>query len=164
MKFFYKIFFKIERIINAERVRRIKSQMKYCGSNVRIDPTCSIIMPQQLSIGSNSSISSFTTIYSTFDVSIGNNCLISSNCGISSYNHTPHSLCRPKDKKEDIKFSRPVIIGNNVWIAMNCCILPGVTIGDNSIIGAGSVVTKDVPANQIWVGNPARFIKNLGFQ
>jgi len=46
---------------------------------------------------------------------------------------------------------------------MNACVLPGVSIGDNSIIGSGSVVTKSVPANEIWVGNPARFVRTIDF-
>ena len=50
----------------------------------------------------------------------------------------------------------PVIIGKNVWIGENCTILPGVTIGDNAVIGAGSVVTKDIPNDSIAIGNPAR--------
>lgn len=54
-----------------------------------------------------------------------------------------------------------VTIGDNCWIAANCVILPGVTVGDNAIIGAGSIVNKSVPANEIWAGAPARFIKKI---
>ena len=62
---------------------------------------------------------------------------------------------RPKLK------TAPVIIGNNVWIGMNATILKGVTIGDNSVVAAGSVVTKSVPANVVVAGNPAVVIKKL---
>jgi maltose O-acetyltransferase len=55
--------------------------------------------------------------------------------------------------------TKPVIIGKNVWIATRSIILPGVTIGDNAVIGAGSVVTKSIPANAIAAGNPARIIR-----
>ena len=58
---------------------------------------------------------------------------------------------------------KPVTIGNNVWITTNCTILGGVTIGDNVIIGAGSVVTKDIPANVFAAGNPCRVIKVIEF-
>ena len=54
-----------------------------------------------------------------------------------------------------------VTIGDNVWVAANCTLLPGITIGDNSLIAAGSVVTRDVPANEIWGGVPARRIKEV---
>ena len=58
--------------------------------------------------------------------------------------------------------ARPVLIENGVWIGGGSTILPGVTIGKNSVIGAGSVVVKDIPANSIAVGNPCRVIKNIG--
>jgi len=57
--------------------------------------------------------------------------------------------------------SKPVTIGDNVFIGMNSIILKGVNIGNNVRIAAGSVVTKSIPANQIWGGNPAAFIKNI---
>jgi len=158
---FIKIILKFEQIISRERDLKIKKLMKRCGKNVRL-ASVYIIVPQNLEIGDNSSISCYTTIYATFGVSIGKNCLISSNCGISSYNHIQSSLNRPAEISQDVKFSKSVIIGDNVWIGMNACILPGVQIGDNSIIGSGSVVTKNVPPNQIWVGNPARFVRNIG--
>ncbi|WP_324288363.1 acyltransferase [Pedobacter sp. SL55] len=158
---FFKIIFKITSILENEKHRRLIDKMKYCGINVRLDRSVHILVPQEFEIGNNSSISSYTTIYATFGVKIGENCLISSNCGISSYNHVPNSLNRPRDVSKDKNYSKPVTIGNNVWIAMNCCILPGVTIGNNSIIGAGSVVTRNVPENEIWAGNPAKFIKKL---
>lgn len=160
-KLLIRIFLKIEKIVNQERMTMLYNKMKHCGSNVRIDHNCHILVPQQLEIGNNTSISSYTTIYATFGVKIGDNCLISSNCGISSYNHIQKSANRPANIAQDHLYSKAVVIGNNVWIGMNACILPGVSIGDNSIIGSGSVVTKSVPANEIWVGNPARFVKKI---
>lgn len=61
----------------------------------------------------------------------------------------------------DTVIARPVVIGKNVWITYRCIILGGVSIGDNAIIGAGSVVTKSIPANVIAAGNPCRVIKKL---
>jgi maltose O-acetyltransferase len=161
MKLIYRIYFRIERMIDYQRVIGIKKRLKYCGKDVILYPSCYIIMPQGMEIGDNSSIAPYTTIYATYGVKIGKNCLISSNCGISSYNHIQDSLNRPGGKDEDSGVSKPVLIGDNVWIGMNACILPGVTIGDNSIVGSGSVVTKSIPANEVWAGNPARFIKKL---
>ena len=161
MKILHKIFFRFEKLIIAERKKIVLDNLQKCGANVRIDHTCHIIVPQKVEIGDNTSISSYTTLYGTFGIKIGCNCLISSNCGISSYNHIVNSSNRYIDIAEDYKYSSPVIIGNNVWIGMNACILPGVSIGDNSIIGSGSIVTKNVPANEIWVGNPAHFVKKI---
>ncbi|MDB5012127.1 MAG: acetyltransferase with multiple hexapeptide repeat domain [Daejeonella sp.] len=160
MNLFFRLIFRLERLVHAERVKRLKRLLKYCGENVFIDRSCHILVPQQLQIGDNTSISSYCTIYAAFGVYIGKNCLISSNCGISSINHIQNSLIRHVDD-ENINYSKPVYIGNNVWVGMNACILPGVHIGENSIIGSGSVVTKNVPANEIWVGNPARFVRKI---
>ena len=159
MNIFYKIGFKIQKILQHKRTSIIKKELKYCGANSVFHPSCHFLNPECLEIGANTSISSFTTIFSAFGVKIGDNCLISSNVGVSSINHIQNSLNRAID--DDPSFSKPVTIGNNVWIGMNACILPGVTIGDNSIVGSGSVVTKNIPANEIWAGNPARFIKKL---
>lgn len=60
-----------------------------------------------------------------------------------------------------MQWARPVKLGDNVWIGGGASILPGVTIGDNCVIGAGSVVTKDVESNTIVAGNPARFIRSI---
>lgn len=156
-----RVLLKFARLTDNANTRYTKSRLRYCGSGVRLESNCFIIVPENMTIGENTSISSFTTIFATYGVTIGKNCLISSNCGISSYNHITHSNDRIRDVEEDRKFSKAVIIGDNVWIGMNACVLPGVKIGHNSIIGSGSVVTKDVPANEIWVGNPARFIKKI---
>jgi acetyltransferase-like isoleucine patch superfamily enzyme len=161
MNLFYKLAFALTKRIDNEKVKQVKLKLKYCGENVALDASCHIIVPEMMEIGHHTSISSYTTIYATFGVKIGDNCLISSNCGISSYNHVSASLNRPANTDMDKQFSKPVFIGNNVWIGMNACILPGVTIGDNSIVGSGSVVTKNVPENQVWAGNPAKFIKKI---
>jgi maltose O-acetyltransferase len=58
-------------------------------------------------------------------------------------------------------YAKPITIGDNVWIGGHCAIIGGVTIGDNSIIAAGSVVTKDVPGNTIFGGNPAKKLRDI---
>jgi acetyltransferase-like isoleucine patch superfamily enzyme len=142
-------------------LKKLHSSLKKCGNNIYIYPTVRIIFPHMFEIGNNSSIADYTVIFAQFGVTIGDNCLISSNCTISSYNHIVNSNNRYVNQNEDFQYSKPVSISNNVWIGMNSCILPGVTIGNNSIIGAGSVVTKNVPPNEIWVGNPAKKIKDI---
>ena len=113
-----------------------------------------------LSIGDNVGISS-TAIICNYKISIGNNVTIGGNTVIydSDFHNLDPLLRRNKfnDKISSIKL--PVIIENDVFIGAHSTVLKGVTIGQNSIIGACSVVTKSVPANEIWAGNPARFIK-----
>lgn len=66
-----------------------------------------------------------------------------------------------RHKMPDIEITKQITIGSNVYIGVNVVILPGVNIGDNCIVGAGSIVTKDIPSNSVYAGVPARFIKSL---
>ena len=90
-------------------------------------------------------------------VRIGDNVFIAPNVGIYT---AGHPLDTPQ-RNEGLEYAYPVTIGNNVWIGAQACILPGVTIGDNTVIGAGSVVTKDIPANSLAVGNPCKVIRSI---
>ena len=83
--------------------------------------------------------------------------MISSNCSITT---TTHPIDSAKRFAED-GITKPVIIGKNAWLGMGAVLLPGITIGDDSIVGAGSVVTKDVPPKSIVVGNPAKVLRKI---
>ena len=91
-------------------------------------------------------------------ITIGDNCSISQHISIIASNHGFKKGKLIKEQKW-IADNNFVYIGNDVWIGANSVILPGVTIHDGAVVGAGCVVTKDVPANAIVVGNPARIIK-----
>jgi acetyltransferase-like isoleucine patch superfamily enzyme len=112
----------------------------------------------QISIGDFSGLSG-AVISSCSSVKVGNHVKIGGNVRI--FDHDYHSLDFEKRRGIEDKLhvkSRPVTIGNDVFIGTNAMILKGVTIGDRAIIGAGSVVSCDVPADEIWAGNPARWI------
>lgn len=106
-------------------------------------------------------------------IEIGSHCLVSWNVGIADSDFHPLSPAQRlidaqalapffKNKPPRPKLhTAPVIIGDNVWLGMNCTILKGVTIGDNSVVAAGSVVTKSVPANTVVAGNPAVPVKTF---
>ena len=115
----------------------------------------------ELIIGDNVGISQ-TALICHKSIKIGNNVKIGG--GVSVFDTDFHSLNpETRKSKEDIKnrIEKPVVIKDNAFIGAHTIILKGVTIGENSIIGAGSVVTKSVPDNQIWAGNPAKFIRNI---
>ena len=97
------------------------------------------------------------TILDIAPVRIGDYCMIGPNTLITTVNHP----LTPKGRRERLAQGKPVTIGNDVWIGGNCTILPGVTIGNNVIVAAGAVVTKDVPDNCVVAGVPARKIKEL---
>lgn len=66
-----------------------------------------------------------------------------------------------EQRNRGFEYARPISIGNNIWIGADVCVLPGVTIGDNCVIGAGSVVNKNIPAGSLAVGNPCRVIRKI---
>lgn len=126
----------------------------------------------EISIGNDCYVGRDSYIWSACKVQIGNNVLISHNVNIMDTNsHELNFIERSEGYKSLIKnghfkskrnvLSAEVIIGNNVWIGFNAIILKGVQIGEGAIIGAGSVITKDVPPFSLVVGNPAQVVKQL---
>ena len=91
-------------------------------------------------------------------VTIGDDVFIGPNVSLYTACHSTD----PVERNTRREWAEPITIGNNVWIGGSVTVLPGVTIGDNCTIGAGSVVTKDIPAHSIAVGNPCRVIKRIG--
>lgn len=89
-------------------------------------------------------------------VTFGDNVFIAPNCGFYTAGH-PLDY---KSRNQGLEYAYPIIVGNNVWIGADVKVMPGVTIGDNVVIGAGSVVTKDIPSNKIAYGNPCKIIKD----
>lgn len=90
-------------------------------------------------------------------ITIGDNVLFGPNVSLYTAGHPIH----PESRNSGYEYGIPITIGNNVWIGGSCAVLPGVTIGDNCVIGAGSVVTRDIPCNVIAAGNPCRVIREI---
>jgi acetyltransferase-like isoleucine patch superfamily enzyme len=139
------------------------------GVNLRID--ADPIDPLQnncvLIFGNNVQVNDYVHIGAVENVYIGNNVLIASKVFISDHNHGSYSgeLHSSPDLNPSERqiVSSPIIIEDNVWIGEFVSILPGVTVGKGSIIGANSVVSKSIPPNCIAVGNPAKVIKKFNF-
>ena len=98
------------------------------------------------------------TLVDDTEIFIGDDTMIGPNVTIATAGH-PVLL---ELRQEGLQYNLPVHIGKNVWIGAAAVILPGVTIGDNTVIGAGSVVTKDIPADVVAVGNPCRILREIG--
>lgn len=92
------------------------------------------------------------------NIYIGNHVMIGPNVTMSSAGHP----IEPHLRKREMQFNADVHVGNNVWIGAGAILLPGVTIGDDTVIGAGSIVTKDIPSGVVAVGNPCRILREIG--
>lgn len=147
----------IEKLIwHYDRSKQIyvKGKLKSCGENVNFQLPIIITSPEQVEIGNNVSFAAYVHIWGAGSVKIGNRVMIGSHTAITSITH---------DYEEDIMYDKslfkPVIIGNDIWIGSHAVIMPGINIGDGAVIGAGSIVTKDVEPFTIVVGVPAKFLK-----
>ena len=98
------------------------------------------------------------TLVDDGEIYIGDYTMIGPNVTIATAGHP----VLPELRQEAYQFNIPVHIGKNVWIGAGVIILPGVTVGDNTVIGAGSVVTKDIPSDVVAVGNPCRVLRPIG--
>lgn len=140
----------------------LKLNNNFEGNIIGRQQRCIFIVKGKLTIGNDVGISS-SAIVCHEAITIGNNVLIGGNTVI--YDTDFHSLnYLDRAAKPEIVTNvqtSPVVIGDNVFIGGHSLILKGVNIGNNSIIGAGSVVTRNVPENEIWAGNPAKKIKEV---
>ena len=130
---------------------------KSVGQNVWIEPDFRCEFGKNITIGNDVYINFGCVILDCGQVSIGDNTLIGPNVGLYSGNHTI-------DVEERIQgglIPKPISIGRRVWIGGNVNVVPGVNIGDDSIIGAGSVVTHDIPSGVIAAGNPCRVLRAI---
>ena len=90
-------------------------------------------------------------------VRFGDNVFIAPDCGFYTAGHPLDAA----ERNKGLEYARPITVGSDVWFGAKVCVLPGVTIGDNCVIGAGSVVTRDIPSGSLAVGNPCRVIRKI---
>lgn len=113
----------------------------------------------KLELGEDSYVNNNCLIRCAKDIRIGNDCAISYNCTIMDSDS--HSIVYDEDEINNHIGTSPVVIGNHVWIGANVTILKGVNIGNNVVVGAGSVVRSNIPDNSLAVGNPAVVVKKI---
>jgi maltose O-acetyltransferase len=156
-KFFDGIRFKLGFLSSHLKWRLLGLRM---GKKVEIYANVVIHDAARITIGDNSAILSFTVLFGSGGIVIGRDVLISSNCSIFSITHRVDALERGLLYRETRSMA-PVVVGNNVWIGTGASILPGVSIGENTIVGAGSVVTHSLPSGVLALGVPARIVRTL---
>ena len=140
-----------------KRQEIMTSLFKNIGRNVWIEPDFRCEFGKNITIEDDVYINFGCIILDCAEVTIGSHTLIGPNVGLYPVNH----LTDAEERIHGGCYGKPIHIGKNVWIGGDVKILAGVSIGDNTIIGTGSIVTKDVPASVIAVGNPCKVIKQI---
>ena len=127
------------------------------GEGVDIRPSLRVDYGHNITIGDGSWVNFGLTALDVAPIVIGQDVLIGPNCSLYAAIHPTE----PGPRRAKWESAAPITLEDNVWLGGSVVVCPGVTIGENSIIGAGAVVTRDIPANSIAVGNPARVIRAL---
>lgn len=137
--------------------RIVKELFAECGGNLYLKPPFYCDFGYNIHLGNGVLINYECVFLDAAPIMIGDNCFIGPMCGLYTVSH-PLDV---QHRNDGYVTGRPIVLKDNVWLGGSCTILPGVTIGECSVIGAGSVVTKDIPAHVIAAGNPARIIRRL---
>ena len=141
-----------------KRQALMKEMFAELGENCYIEPPFySNFGGAHVHLGNHVYCNFAVTMVDDTHIYIGDNTMIAPNVTIATAGHP----VLPELREHDYQYNMPVHIGRTCWIGAGAVILPGVTVGDNTVIGAGSVVTKDIPANVVAVGNPCRPIRTL---
>lgn len=144
---------------NEEREALLKEMFAEIGEGVYLEPPFHANWAgRHVHMGKNVYANFNLTLVDDGEIYIGDYTMIGPNVTIATAGHP----VLPELRQEAYQFNIPVHIGKNVWIGAGVIILPGVTVGDNTVIGAGSVVTKDIPSDVVAVGNPCRVLRPIG--
>ncbi|MFD7962156.1 sugar O-acetyltransferase [Streptomyces zaomyceticus] len=127
------------------------------GEGVEVRPPLYVDYGTNISIGARTFVNYNLTALDVAAIVIGEDCQIGPNVQLL----TPTHPLEPEPRRDKLEAALPITLGNNVWLGGGVIVCPGVSIGDNSVIGAGSVVTKDIPADVVAVGSPARPVRDL---
>ena len=143
---------------DAAQIRKIVDELfASCGTDLTLKTPIQCDFGYNIFIGDHVLINYNCVFLDAAPITIGDNCFVGPMTGLYTVNHP----LDPVRRNAGYVCGKPITLEKNVWIGGSCTILPGVTIGENSVIGGGSVVTKDIPANVIAVGSPAKVIRKL---
>ncbi len=142
---------------NDGRNRLLHKLLGEIGGDILIEQPFYCDYGYNIKVGKNFYANFNLVILDGAPVTFGDNVFIAPNCGFYTAGHPVDAV----ERNTGLEYARPITVGNDVWIGAHVCVLPGVTIGDNCVIGAGSVVTKDIPSGSVAVGNPCKVIKKI---
>ena len=140
-----------------ERRRILRNLLGKLGESYLIEQPFYCDYGYNIEIGENFFANMNCVILDGAKVSFGDNVFIAPNCGFYTAGHPLDA----ERRNQGLEYAYPITVGNNVWIGANVSVLPGVSIGDNSVISAGSVLTRSIPANVLAAGNPCRVIREI---
>ena len=142
------------------RNRLYRRVLNHMGPNCNITDAVTITSPENVSLGERVSIHEYSVLGGSGDIVIGDRVAIANSCTLISESHIFSDPNKPI--KEQGLTAQPITIGDDVWLGARVTVLGNVTIGPGAVIGAGSVVSRDIPANAIAVGVPCRVIGQRG--
>ncbi|RGZ00879.1 sugar O-acetyltransferase [Clostridium sp. AM58-1XD] len=140
-----------------ERRNKMRGILGRTGETFHIEQPFFCDYGYNIEIGENFYMNYNCVILDAAKITFGSNVFIAPNCGFYAAGHPLDA----EQRNQGLEIARPITIGNNVWIGGNVVVVPGVTIGDDTVIGAGSVVTKDIPSGVIAAGSPCRVIRKI---
>lgn len=140
-----------------ERKALLKKILGKTGKELWIEPSFWCDYGYNIEVGENFYANHNLVILDTAKITFGDNCFVAPNCGFYAAGHA----LDVEQRNKGLEIARPIKVGNNVWIGGSVCVMPGVTIGDDTVIAGGSVVVKDIPSGVIAAGNPCKVIRKI---
>lgn len=141
----------------ARRKELVQELFAEAGENAYVEPPFYCDYGRNTKVGKNFYCNYDCVFLDCGPITIGENVMFGPKVALYAVNHP----IDPEVRATNWDYPEPITIGNNVWIGGSTVVCPGATIGDNTVIGAGSVVTKDIPANVVAAGNPCRVIRTI---
>ena len=142
----------------AERDRLLRELLGEVGEGVVVKPPFRCDYGLHVAIGARTFVNYGCVMLDVVPIRIGAACQIATNVQLLAATHP----LDPAPRRDGWEYGEPIAIGDNVWLGGGVIVCPGVTIGDETVVGAGAVVTRDLPARVVAVGNPARVLRELG--